>query len=224
MIRVLSLVRATARSVLLRTYLLAVFGALSLMSLNAAATERTLLIYGDSLSAAYGIALDKGWVSLLTTKLRDSHPDWQVVNVSISGETTSGGVSRLPEVLKDYAPDVVFLELGANDGLRGTQLKSIKSNLKTMISQIKKARARPVLAEMRIPPNYGPFYTKGFNKIFHDLGKSTDTPVVPFMLEGVAGQPGLNLPDGIHPKAVAQPRVLENIWPTLKPALKEVLK
>lgn len=192
---------------------------LGVFSQQAKAAEKTLLVYGDSLSAAYGIELEKGWVALLTNKLRETHPQWQVVNLSISGETTSGGLSRLPDALEKHTPDLVLLELGANDGLRGTQLKSIRSNFTAMLTMITEKKIPVLLFEMHMPPNYGPAYTKRFNSIYADMSKQFQVPVVPFFLNGVAGQAELNQPDGIHPLAKAQPRLLENVWPSLEPLL-----
>lgn len=193
---------------------------LGVFSQQAKAAGKTLLVYGDSLSAAYGIDLEKGWVALLTNKLRETHPQWQVVNLSISGETTSGGLSRLPEALEKHTPDLVLLELGANDGLRGTQLKSIRGNLTAMLTMITEKKIPILLFEMHMPPNYGPVYTKRFNSIYADMSKQFQVPVVPFFLNGVAGQAKLNQPDGIHPLAKAQPILLENVWSSLEPLLK----
>ena len=184
-----------------------------------AASSKTLLVYGDSLSAAYGIDIKKGWVSLLQEKLLQTKPDWKVVNLSISGETTAGGVSRLEQALKKHQPSLMLLELGANDGLRGTPLKSMKGNLEKMIVQAREKGVDVVLFEMQIPPNYGPVYSRGFTQTFHNLGKTYDVPVLPFFLDGVAGHSDLNQDDGIHPKAVAQPKLLENVWPHLEPLL-----
>lgn len=182
--------------------------------------KKTLLVYGDSLSAAYGMEIKKGWVSLLQQKMQQTNPDWIVHNVSISGETTAGGLSRLTASLEKYQPDLMLLELGANDGLRGTSLKSMKTNLEKMITQAQKENVEVALFEMQIPPNYGPVYTKRFTQTFHDLGKAYNIPVVPFFLDGVAGHSDLNQPDGIHPTAEAQPKLLSNVWPSLAPLLK----
>ncbi|MTI15474.1 arylesterase [Sansalvadorimonas verongulae] len=193
---------------------------LGLFSQQVRAAEKTLLVYGDSLSAAYGIELEKGWVALLGDKLRQTHPKWQVVNLSISGETTSGGLSRLPKALKTHTPDLVLLELGANDGLRGTPLKAIKDNFTAMMTMMAKEKIPVLLFEMHMPPNYGTAYTKRFNGIYKDLSETFSVPLVPFFLEGVAGHAELNQPDGIHPTAKAQPKLFENVWPSLKPHLK----
>ncbi|WP_172806754.1 arylesterase [Endozoicomonas arenosclerae] len=184
-----------------------------------ATTEKTLLVYGDSLSAAYGIEIKQGWVHLLQQKMQQTNPDWKVVNVSISGETTAGGLSRLKATLDQHQPDLMLLELGANDGLRGTSLKSMKQNLEEIIKTAQDRKVKTVLFEMQIPPNYGPLYTRIFTQTFQELGKTYNLPVVPFFLDGVAGISELNQEDGIHPLAKAQPKMLENVWPTLKPLL-----
>ena len=188
-------------------------------AIGAPVNQKTLLVYGDSLSAAYGLEIQQGWVSLLQEKLRQTKPDWKVVNLSISGETTAGGLSRLPAALDQHRPDVMLLELGANDGLRGTSLKAMSDNLEQMIQQAKKNDVEVLLFEMMIPPNYGPAYTQRFTQIFHDLGKEYTVPVVPFFLDGVAGHSELNQPDGIHPVAKAQPIVFDNVWPYIKSAI-----
>ncbi len=197
------------------------FALTSLLVLNvqSAPLKKTLLVYGDSLSAAYGLDIHDGWVSLLKEKLQKTHPDWQVVNLSISGETTAGGLSRLPNALLQYRPDLVLLELGANDGLRGTPLNRFKSNLEQMLQITTNQNIDVIMFEMRIPPNYGPRYTRRFTQTFHDLGEVYNVPVLPFFLDGVAGDAELNQPDGIHPTAEAQPKLLNNIWPHLEPEL-----
>ena len=182
-------------------------------------SQKTLLVYGDSLSAAYGLEIQQGWVSLLQEKLDQTKSGWKVVNLSISGETTSGGLSRLPATLEEHRPELMLLQLGANDGLRGTPLKSVLNNLEKMIQQAQKNDVDIMLFEMMIPPNYGPAYTQKFTRIFHDLGEEYTVPVVPFFLDGVAGHPELNQPDGIHPVAKAQPMIFENVWPHLETIL-----
>lgn len=189
------------------------------LSWNTSAAEKTLLVYGDSLSAAYGIEINQGWVHLLQQKMQQANPDWKVVNVSISGETTAGGLSRLKTTLDKYKPKLILLELGANDGLRGTSLESTKQNLEKMIEMAQANNVKTVLFEMQIPPNYGPIYTRKFTNIFQELGKTYNLTVVPFFLQGVAGNSDLNQPDGIHPSAGAQPKLLKNIWTTLQPLL-----
>ncbi|MCL6270318.1 arylesterase [Sansalvadorimonas sp. 2012CJ34-2] len=192
---------------------------LSLFALNAWSAQKTLLVFGDSLSAAYGIDINKGWVSLLQDKLKQSYPNWQVINLSISGETTAGGLSRFPDALEKHNPDMILLELGANDGLRGTPIKSMRTNLEQMLTQASKEKIPVMLFEMHIPPNYGGAYTRMFNQTFHKLADRKGVTLLPFFLEGVAGNDQLNQVDGIHPKAEAQPKVFQNIWPRLKPLL-----
>ncbi|MET4696542.1 arylesterase [Endozoicomonas lisbonensis] len=186
---------------------------------GAPVNQKTLLVYGDSLSAAYGLEIQQGWVSLLQEKLHQTKSGWKVVNLSISGETTAGGLSRLPAALEEHRPELMLLELGANDGLRGTPLKSMSSNLEQIIQQAQKKNVDVLLFEMMIPPNYGPAYTRKFTQVFHDLGEQYTVPVVPFFLDGVAGHPELNQPDGIHPVAKAQPMIFDNVWPHIKTAI-----
>lgn len=192
---------------------------MSLLSLNVWSSEKTLLVYGDSLSAAYGLDIHEGWVYLLTQRLLKTHPKWQVVNLSISGETTAGGLSRFPKALETHKPNLVLLQLGANDGLRGTSLGSMRTNLSQMLTLAQNKNIDVIMFEMMIPPNYGRVYTERFTQTFHDLAGEFDVPVVPFFLDGVAGIEKLNQQDGIHPTADAQPQLLENVWPKLKPAL-----
>ena len=189
---------------------------MSLLALNAWPAEKTLMVYGDSLSAAYGLDINDGWVYLLEQRLKTNHPRWRVVNLSISGETTAGGLSRFPESIEQYRPELILLQLGANDGLRGTSLVSMKNNLEQMIVQAKNENIEVIMFEMMIPPNYGTIYTQRFTQTFHDLGEAHQVPVVPFFLDGVAGNVQLNQEDGIHPTAGAQPRLLNNVWPHLE--------
>lgn len=184
------------------------------------ASEKTLLVYGDSLSAGYGLKdINQGWVQLLQEKIDQQQYPWNVVNISISGETSAGGLSRLRDTLDATKPDLVLLELGANDGLQGIPLTSFKSNMEQMIALITEHDSDIMLFEMQIPPNYGPVYTKRFTQVFAELGNQWDIPVVPFFLDGVAGHPSLNQSDGIHPTAKAQPQLLANVWPVLEPHL-----
>ena len=184
------------------------------------ASEKTLLVYGDSLSAGYGLKdINQGWVQLLQEKIDQQQYPWNVVNISISGETSAGGLSRLRDTLDATKPDLVLLELGANDGLQGIPLTSFKSNMEQMIALITEHDSDIILFEMQIPPNYGPVYTKRFTQVFAELGNQWDIPVVPFFLDGVAGHRALNQSDGIHPTEKAQPRLLANVWPVLEPHL-----
>ena len=176
-----------------------------------------VVVFGDSISAAYGLNPAQGWVSLLQKKLGAKH---QVVNASLSGETTAGGLSRLPGVLQQHKPDVLVLELGGNDGLRGQPVPLMAKNLTAMIGQARQQKARVLLVGMRIPPNYGKAYTEAFAATFPQVAKATKTPLLPFLLEGVGGRPELMQDDGIHPNAQAQDRLADNVWPHLKPLLK----
>lgn len=179
-----------------------------------------ILVFGDSLSAAYGMPAEQGWVSLLQRRLVERGYPQRIVNASISGETTSGGLSRLPAALKQHRPALVILELGANDGLLGQPPMTMSHNLARMIELAQQANARVLLAEMRIPPNYGPLYTQKFQAAFGELAGKYNIPLIPFMLNGVSGNPALIQDDGLHPRAEAQARILENAWPTLEAALK----
>ncbi len=182
-----------------------------------------LLVLGDSLSAAYGFDRQNGWVALLRERLAAREgPDWAVRNASVSGETTAGGKSRLPDLLATEAPDVVILQLGGNDGLRGLSLRAFRENLEAMLDAIAASGAEVLLAGIQIPPNYGPVYTERFRQVFADLAAARDLAFVSFLLEGVALDPDLMLDDGIHPRAEAQPRILENIWEGLEPVLQRV--
>jgi len=182
---------------------------------------QTLLIMGDSLSAAYGIPTESGWVNLLEQRLKTQQPAWKVVNASISGETTSGGLTRFKPVLEREKPALVVLELGANDGLRGLPLEDMKRNLKTMIEQAHGIGAKVILLGMKLPPNYGLKFTSRFEKVFSELAAEKNVTYLPFFLDGVAGRPEFIQSDGLHPLASAQPIILENVWPVLEQALKE---
>jgi acyl-CoA thioesterase-1 len=180
-----------------------------------------LLVVGDSLSAEYGLPRGTGWVQMLADRLRSNGSDYRVVNASISGETTSGGRSRLPALLKQHRPRVVVLELGANDGLRGLPLNVMKDNLSAMIRQAQAAGSKVLLVGIRVPPNYGRDYTERFFSTFAALAREHKVPLVPFLLEGFADTLELFQADRIHPTAEAQARMLENVWPTLRPLLAE---
>jgi len=180
-----------------------------------AASPRTLLVLGDSISAAYGMSLEQGWVALLEQRLQDSHPELRVVNASISGETTGGGLRRLPTLLERYQPAILLLELGGNDGLRGYPPATIRDNLAGMTRLAQDSGARVLLLPMEIPPNYGARYTQAFRAGFAKVAKQTGAGLTPFILEGIATEPGLMQADGIHPTAAAQPLMLENVLPTL---------
>lgn len=202
----------------MRAWLLnAALGSLLLLSQGAAAG--TVLIVGDSISAAFGLDTRQGWVNLLQKRIQEQGFDDKVVNASISGDTSAGGLARLPALLAEHKPELVVLELGGNDGLRGQLPAQLQQNLTSMVDQSQKAGAKVLLLGMRIPPNYGPRYTKAFEAAFVDLAKEKQLPFVPFFLEGVGGVPALMQADGIHPAAEAQNKLLENVWPTLKPLL-----
>jgi acyl-CoA thioesterase-1 len=185
------------------------------------AENAKIMVYGDSLSAAYGIPQQQGWTSLLQKKLDAERYQYKVVNTSISGETTSGGVSRIQHTLEQTKPKIIILELGANDGLRGLPIQEMTANLNTIIEHSKKSGAKILLVGMRIPPNYGPQYTKRFSQSYVQLSQEHSIPLVPFMLENIAAKANLIQDDGLHPNAIAQPLVLDNIWPYLKQLLKK---
>ena len=174
---------------------------------------------GDSISAAYGIEAEQGWVQLLADRLDDVGVDVSVVNASVSGETTGGGVVRLPGSLERHAPELVIIELGGNDGLRGYPIARIRDNLARMVSMAREAGADVLLLGMFVPPNYGERYMNGFHENFHRVAAEAGVSLVPFLLDGVATDAGLMQEDGIHPTAEAQPMLLDNVWPTLAPLL-----
>ena len=173
-----------------------------------------MLVVGDSLSAEYGLSRGAGWVALLEQKLKSEKIDATIVNASISGETTSGGRARLPALLSAHKPEIVVIELGANDGLRGLPVDAASTNLREMIAMAQKQRAKVMLIGMRMPPNYGRSYTERFFGMYNALSKEFKAPLVPFMLEGVADKPALFQADRLHPNAQAHPIILNNIWPT----------
>jgi len=185
----------------------------------AAASVPSILIVGDSLSAGYGIDIRDGWVTLLQQRLIKRGYPHLVVNASISGDNTSGGLARLPDALKRYRPQVVILELGGNDGMRGQPLSMVRANLEAMIKASQSAGARVLLIGIYIPPNYGLEYTLKFHAIYHDLARLHNTALLPFLLRGVALTARFMQPDGIHPRASAQPHLLYNVWPHLDPLL-----
>lgn len=182
-------------------------------------TGPTVLVLGDSISAGYGIQREQGWVYRLRKRLAEEGAGWQVVNASISGETTGGGLARLPKELDTHDPAVVIIELGGNDGLRGYPVQTIRQNLSRMVELARDAGSRVLLLGMQIPPNYGPRYTRAFTATFEDVAEDHGVPLVPFLLEQVALEPGLMQDDGIHPTAEAQSLLLEAVWPHLAPLL-----
>lgn len=193
-------------------------------SVPAFAENSKILIYGDSLSAAYGIPQQQGWAALLKQKINQENLRFDVINASISGETTNGGLTRLTNTLKQTSPKIIILELGANDGLRGLPIKNMHDNLDAMIQLSKKSGAKVLLIGMRIPPNYGKKYTDDFSQTYIKLAKQHKISVVPFMLENVAAKPHLIQQDGLHPNALGQPLILENIWPELQSLIKKKVR
>ncbi|WP_372964006.1 arylesterase [Marinobacter sp.] len=191
-----------------------------LISWPALANQHTLMVVGDSLSAAYGVPSETAWVQLLRDRLEAHGLPWQVVNASISGETTDGGLRRLPRLLEQNEPDVVVIELGGNDGLRGFPPNVIEANLAKMIELVMGTGATPVLIGIQIPPNYGQRYTRMFSDIFPTLSDRYDVGLVPFFLEGIFDQNGMMQGDGIHPTEEAQPLLLDNVWPRLEPLVR----
>lgn len=199
---------------------LAVLLLMSSAAANAYSASKTVLVVGDSLSAEYGIARGAGWVALLEQRLKRLDPAANIVNASVSGETTSGGRTRLPTLLSKYKPRVVIIELGANDGLRGLPVSAAEANLRAMIEASRKAGAQVLLVGMRMPPNYGRDYAEKFFAMYATLAKDVKVPLAPFMLDGVAQKPELFQPDRLHPLAEAHPIILGNIWPHLQQILK----
>lgn len=193
---------------------------LSLVSVAARAADApVILILGDSLSAGYGISAEQGWVSLLAQKLKNQGSRYRVVNASISGDTSAGGLARLPAALAKHQPAIVLIELGANDGLRGQPVAQMRANLQKMVAAVRARKARPVLFEMRIPSNYGPAYTAQFSAAFGALARAEQVPLVPFFLSAIATDRRQFQDDEIHPNAGAQAALLAAVWPSLRPLL-----
>ena len=191
----------------------------ALFASSAYSASKTVLVLGDSLSAEYGLMRGTGWVPLLQKRLQEEKIDADIVNTSISGETTSGGKARLPGLLKKHHPSIVVIELGANDALRGLSLAGTEANLRAMIIESQKAQAKVLLVGMQIPPNYGSDYAKTFSAMYSRLARETKSSLVPFFLEDVASKPDLFQADRIHPTAAAQPLMLTTVWSYLKPLL-----
>jgi acyl-CoA thioesterase-1 len=201
-----------------RLFILAV---LWLAAIPARAEMPTILVFGDSISAGYGLPrVEQGWVTLLQAKLMKEGYGYEVVNASVSGETTAGGLGRLPRALSLHHPSIVILELGGNDGLRALPIAPMRANLARMAELSTAAGAKIVLLGMRIPPNYGPQYTEQFSRVYAQIAHDDHLALVPFLLDGVALTPTLMQDDGIHPNGAGQPRLLENVWPALAPLLK----
>jgi len=194
--------------------------ALLLLSWCATAHAAALLVFGDSLSAGYGIAREQSWPALLEERLRTEKFPYTVINASISGETTAGGRTRLPAALKQHRPKLVILALGANDGLRGLPLAQTRDNLLAMVRAAKAAGARVLVAGMQLPPNYGPDYAREFNALFATVARQEKAALLPFLLEPIGLDDSAFQPDRLHPTAAAQPRILDHVWQTLQPLLK----
>lgn len=184
-----------------------------------AAATKTLLIVGDSLSAGYGIAVDAGWAAQLQQRLNTEQRAYRVVNASISGDTTANGLARLPKLLAAHHPQIVIIELGGNDGLRALSLATMQHNIEIMIAKARLAGAHVLLIGIRLPPNYGKIYTEKFHRVYEDIARTQQIPWVPFLLDGVAAHSALMQPDGLHPNAAGQAKVLDNVWLVLRPVL-----
>jgi acyl-CoA thioesterase-1 len=184
------------------------------------APAATILVFGDSLSSAYGIERSRGWATLMQQRLDEKRFNYKIVNSSISGETTAGGARRLAGALATHRPAIVIIALGSNDGLRGLSLDAMRVNLETMVRSSRKSGARVLLVGMRLPPNFGPEYAEKFQQVYRDIAARERVPSVPFLLEGFAEKPEFFQPDGIHPAVPAQALVLENVWRGLAPLLK----
>ena len=193
--------------------------ALILAATSAYSAPKNLLVLGDSLSAEYGLERGRGWANLLQQRLQRDKLDTTVINASISGDTTIGGKNRLPALMEQHKPQVLVIELGSNDALRGLPLKSSQDNLQAMINLAQQYKARVLLVGMQIPPNYGPDYTRRFAEMYQTLARQNKVALVPFFMEGIAADLSLFQADRIHHNEQAQPRLLENVWPQLKPLL-----
>ena len=193
---------------------------LAVASVSANAETPVILVFGDSISAGYGLArVDQGWVALLQTRLRGQEYGYNVVNASVSGETTAGGVARLPRALTLHQPKIVILELGGNDGLRALPVAQMRANLTRMVDLSTAAGAKVLLLGMRMPPNYGPDFTERFRLSYVELSREKKLPLVPFLMDGIALTSALMQADGFHPNELGQPKLLDNVWPSLKPLL-----
>jgi acyl-CoA thioesterase I len=190
-------------------------------AVSARAETPVILVFGDSISAGYGLTrIEQGWVALLQARIKDHGYGYQTVNASVSGETTAGGLARLPRALNLHSPAIVILELGGNDGLRALSVAQLRDNLSRMVDVSIASGARVLLLGMRIPPNYGPEYTAQFSQVYSDLAREKKLPFVPFLLNDIALSPALMQADGVHPNELGQPKLLDNVWPALKPLLK----
>jgi acyl-CoA thioesterase I len=201
----------------MKTFLKIVLLFIALALCHSAQAAKNILVFGDSLSAGYGIARDVSWANLLQQELKKSHPQYEVINTSISGETTSGGLRRIGRALQQHRPVIVIVELGANDGLRGSSIAETERNLDMIIEQIKKTNAKVLLLGMQLPPNYGPDYSRQFRALYPKLAKRYGIASLPFMLEGIP--PEQFQADNLHPTAAAQPLIMRNILHELTPLL-----
>jgi acyl-CoA thioesterase-1 len=190
-------------------------------SVPAQAETPVILVFGDSISAGYGLArVDSGWVALLQTRLKEQEYGYQVINASVSGETTAGGLARLPRALSLHTPAIVVLELGGNDGLRALPIPQMRANLVRMVELATAAGAKVLLLGMRMPPNYGPDYTEQFRQVYSEVARDQKVPLLPFLLNDIALSPALMQADGIHPNELGQPKLVANVWPSLLPLLR----
>ncbi len=185
-----------------------------------AESKPVIVVLGDSISAEYGLPRDTGWVALLRRRLADERIDYSVANASISGDTTSGGRARMPELISRLKPSIVIVELGANDALRGVPLSTTEDNLRTIVEEAQQARAKVVLLGMYVPPNYGPAYTQRFHALYGTLAKQFNVQLVPFLLAGIENKPEMFQADQMHPNQQAQTVLLDNVWPVLEPLLR----
>jgi acyl-CoA thioesterase I len=204
---------------MLRIFLLVLLAGIQSSMVLADQTARPIVVLGDSLSAAYRIPPDSGWVNLLRARMHENRPVREVINASISGETTSGGLARIEALLAENKPALMVIELGANDALRGLPIATPRENLSRMIRLAKAANAGILLVGIEIPVNYGPQYRDGLRSMYRDLAAEFNLPLVPFLLEGIALDPDLMQDDGLHPTAAAQSKVLENVWPAIEKSL-----
>jgi len=205
----------------LSRYAVSMLAAMQLAAAHAADNPKTILVMGDSLSAGYGMSIEQAWPTLLAQRLQTQGYGYRVANASVSGETSAGARARFAELLKLHRPDIVILEIGANDGLRGLPVKQTRENLAAMARQAKSGGARALIAGMQMPPNYGARYTEEFAAVFRDVAREQRLALAPFLLDGVALHPELMQADGLHPTAAAQPRILDNVWQALRPMLKK---
>jgi acyl-CoA thioesterase I len=195
---------------------------LGVAGISARAETPAILVFGDSISAGYGLAhVEEGWVEMLRAKIKAAGYDYQVINASVSGETTAGGLARLPRALALHHPQIVIIELGGNDGLRALPIDQMRANVSRMVDLAAGSGARVLLLGMRIPPNYGPEFTEKFRSVFVDVARDKKVPFVPFLLADIALSPALMQADGVHPNEQGQPKLLANVWPTLKPILRK---